>query len=460
MQVSRDNLPKSMRYAMSSVPAVQADCQLARFDSTNGVSFDPAGANEIRIRIKANGFMQTDKHYLYFEVTNNSANTGYVDGDCNSFFDRMTIEANGTQVEQIDRYALWSGIVRNYQKSADELHKINVEGGGGQFAVVNQDTGDAAKNGHLMTTALSNMGETITNGQSRVFCISLNSGLLNNTFSKCLPDGLIELELILRLKPSAGALLSVNGSAATYTISNPRFYCPVFKILNGDVMSSYNQLAGSGISWIGDTVKTYVNSVTDVGGTKSLQINDRSMSLKALITALRDANADADVKAYSNTSFTINQGGNNNTYVENYVYKIAGNNYPQSQIDIQPSNNGKSLGRCHQETIKALAKPGQTYASAHVDREQFGASILSFNNAGAATNATINAKGLLCVDLKKFDDKELRMVGIQTSANASPSVLELQTNATYTVGALDATTYALVEAVWTMDNTGALRVAM
>ena len=52
------------------------------------------------------------------------------------------------------------------------------------------------------------------------------------------------------------------------------------------------------------------------------------------------------------------------------------------------------------------------------------------------------------------------MVGLQTSANASPSVLELQLTNAYDAGVLDATTYALVEAVWTMDNTGALRVAM
>lgn len=35
------------------------------------------------------------------------------------------------------------------------------------------------------------------------------------------------------------------------------------------------------------------------------------------------------------------------------------------------------------------------------------------------------------------------MVGLQTSANASPSVLELQLTNAYNAGVLDATTYAL-----------------
>lgn len=455
MEVSRDNLPRSMRFAMTSVPAVQADCHLARFDSTNGVTFDPSGANEIRIRVKANGFIQSDKHYLYFEINNTHASQhAFVDGDAGCFFERLTIEANGTQVEQIDRYALWNGIVRNYQTDVNDIHKINVEGGGGQYAIVTKDSGDASLNGQLSATALSNLGEEIEDGESKIFCIQLNSGLLRNNFGKALPDGLIELEIILRLKEPAGALVSTG--AVTYTLTNPRLYAPVYRIMNGDVMSSYSQLVGSGVSWIGHTVKTYVNSIANNGGSKSLQINDRSMSLNALITALRISTNTTATAKYSNTTFTINPA---NYRVENYIYKIAGMNYPSAQIELQPAADGRNVGRCHQEAIKALAKPGEHFAPAQVDREQFCATPAGYVSA-TDTAATTNAKGLLCVDLRKFNDKELRMVGLQTSANAAPSVLELQLPSNYQGGVLDATTYALVEAVWTMDNTGALRVAM
>lgn len=457
MEVSRDNLPRSMRFALSSVPAVQAECQLARFDSTNGVDFAPGGADQIRIRVKANGFLNGAKHYLQFKVTTATAESN-IDGDAGSFFDRVTIEANGSQVEQIDRYALYNGIRRNYNADTREIYKKSVESGGGQLQCAMESTGDAADDGKVSNVALSNLGLNITAGHSKVFCIQLQSGLLMNTHSKALPDGLSELEFVLRLKSNTGALVAHAG-APTFTIHNPRIYAPVYRIQNGDVMSSYGQLASSGISWTGDTVKTYVNSIPNNAGPQSLQLNDRSMSLKALVTALRDDTADATQTSYSNTGFFL---GNGVGACASFYYRISGNNYPQSQIDIVHATNGLNYGRAYEEAIKSLAKHGEPYANAQVDLTQFSATSVTMTTVagGNDTKAITAAKGLLCVDLRKFDDNELRMVGINTASNASPSTLEVDVGTTPMGTALDATTFAIVEAVWTMDNTGALRVAM
>ena len=54
-QISNDNLPKSMRYGLTSSTAVSATSKLARYASNNGNSFSPTSANEIRIRIKGDG---------------------------------------------------------------------------------------------------------------------------------------------------------------------------------------------------------------------------------------------------------------------------------------------------------------------------------------------------------------------------------------------------------------------
>ena len=179
------------------------------------------------------------------------------------------------------------------------------------------------------------------------------------------------------------------------------------------------------------------------------------MSLKALITALRSNTADSTRGTFSNTSFFL---GNGTGLVTDYLAKIAGVNYPQSQILIQTATNGLNIGRCYEEAIKSLAKHGEKYANSQVDRHQFKSSAVTYTSA-TDTGAIDSAKGLLCVDLRKFDDAELRMVGLNTASNASPSILEL--NISTAMGLiLDATTYALVEAIWTMDNTGALRVAM
>ena len=286
--VGRDSLPKSMRYANTSVNAVPSEMSLHRFDSTNGVSFSYSGSNIIRIRVKADGFIDAAKHYLEFTVTTATANA-FVEGDANSFIEEMTINSNGVQIEQIQRYSLLNGIRRNYNAPLSDIIKKNVESGGGQLVEVAQAD---ANDGKIFGIGLSDVGDFITAAESRVYCVQLHSGFLKNTFGKALPMGLNEFEIELRLKNPLGALLNDAG-APTYTISNPRIYAPVYRILNPQVLSSYAQLAGSGISWIGDTVKTYVNSIPAGTGKKVAQINDRSLSCKALVTALRNAAPEA-----------------------------------------------------------------------------------------------------------------------------------------------------------------------
>ena len=121
MSISNDNLPKSMRYGLMSANAVQASANLARFSSVNGSSnFSPTGANEIRIKVKANGFLDGAKHYLSFTVTT-AAQATHVDQHAGSFFDRMTIEAAGSVVEQIQSYGLYNSIRNTYNCPMDKL---------------------------------------------------------------------------------------------------------------------------------------------------------------------------------------------------------------------------------------------------------------------------------------------------------------------------------------------------
>ena len=53
--ISNENLPKSMRYGLSSANAVQSETTLSRFSSVNGNVYSPLSSNEIRIKIRGNG---------------------------------------------------------------------------------------------------------------------------------------------------------------------------------------------------------------------------------------------------------------------------------------------------------------------------------------------------------------------------------------------------------------------
>lgn len=472
-QISLGNLPLSMRYSVTSVPAVEASSTLARFDSSNGNSgFSATGADQIRIRVKADGFMDTSKHYLFFKVNTTTAGAN-IDGDANCFFDRMTIESNGVLIEQIDRYALYSGIKRNWDSDNAELIKACGESGGdylkttqalGAFGLAAADTAAAVKaasdaflaasNGLALETALSNLGDALVAAESKEFAIQLNSGMLKNTFEKALPDGLNEFEIILRLKSATGAVVGTGAGANDYTIDNPRLYCPVYKIENGDVMASFrNSMSAQGASWVGQTAKTYINSMANSANKQIYQINDRSQSLCGLVSAIRSNDADTARLDYSNTATLVNFAGG---HVQSYVYKLMGQNFPQSEVEMNLAENGLNVSRAYEEALKAWARPGHKYSNCNVTLNQF----KSLKNAytSAVNSASMDGgKGLVSVDLKTFDAKELRMKGINTAMSGAPGTLEITMSGA--PGAVqDITTYALIEAIYVVNPNGSMAV--
>ena len=479
MQVSNDNLPKSMRYGLTSSTAVSANCKLSKFTSNNGSSFSPTGANEIRIRIKADGFMDVSKHYLEFTVTTATA-ASFIDTHAGSFFDRITIENNGAIIEQLNSYGLYNSIRQNYNQSLDEVLKTNVQSGAGKLGVqqsvgtftgvviagsavtaaeINTSTGTfvTATNGLNLNVNKSALGKSMAAADAIKFQIQLESGLLKNHHEKALPDGLGEIELVLRLAQNNQAVVSTG--AVTWTISEPAFYCPVYMIQNADVMASYrNVIASEGVMISGTTAKTYINSIPNTATTHTLQINDRSLSCLGLITALRSGAADSTLAIYSNGAYGIT-GTANTQHARSYKYMIGGVNYPQTDIKINPTATATDLGRMHEESLKVLAKHGAKYSNSVVSLEQLTGQLAETYVSANDTGAFTAPRALVSVSLKKFSDDGLRMIGLNTSQNSSPNVLELDVGTAFGL-VVNATTFSVCEAFYQMDGMGGLTVAV
>ena len=470
-----------MRYGLTSATAVSANCKLSKFTSNNGSSFTPTGANEVRIRVKADGFMDVSKHYLQFTITTATAASN-VDTHAGSFFDRITIENNGAIIEQINSYGLYNAIRQNYNQSLDDVLKTNVQSGAGKLGVAQEvgafanvsgadtaallasvntqkDAFITATNGLNLNVNKSALGKSMATADAIVYQIQLESGLFKNHHSKALPDGLSEIELVLRLAPNNQALVAANGNAPTYTLSEPALFCPVYMIQNADVMASYrNVIASEGVMISGDTAKTYINSIPNTATTHTLQINDRSLSCKGLITALRLGTADSTIEIYSNGAFGIT-GTANTQHARSYKYMIGGVNYPQTDVKINPTATATDLGRMHEETLKALAKHGEHYSNSVVSLEQLTGAIGETFASANDTGAFSAPRGLISVSLKKFSDDGLRMIGLNTSQNSSPNVLELDVGVAF--GAVvNATTFSICEAFYQMDGNGGLSVAV
>ena len=434
----REALPMSMRYALQSVDAVPSTQTLRRFDANNGASWTPSGANEIRIPVAADGFLDVNKHYLYLTITNDDDAVTHLQGNIGCIIEQMRIESQGVELERVDRYNLLNTMAPYWNGSFNKSICMNsVLSGGG-----------APEAGEKVFTT---QGKAITNAESLNTTLALNlSGFLSHHHNKALPQGIAQFEIVIRLQDAVTALRG-NGTTPAYTITNARLYCPVYTIDDASIMNQYRQMVGArGVNWTGDTYKTYINAVTDTTGTQVLQINDRSSSLLALISFMRTT-ALIGVKNNLGLACTSLHG------ITRYLYQIGGVNYPQSGVDVNVTHNGQNLGRVYNEGLKSFASDGYAYGESLIDNAKF-----KQNSADGAAAGNDSSCACVSVDLKRFSDNRLSLVGLNTARNSVPNTLELTTDTATFAGfaASDLTTYAKCEAEYFMAPDGRLSVAM
>mgnify|MGYP003649168509 CR=1 FL=1 len=431
---TREALPSSMRYALGNADAIPSSTIERMFLASNGSSFSPTTSNEIRIPVQAGeGFLDTAKHYLFFTITNDSAGAKSLDGDISSIINQVRITSQGVELERLDDYALLHNFKNLYNASYTDRELRNAKSGGPVAAI------DYAVR-----------GASITNAESGNFAVQLDSGFLLGHHKKALPMGMAGFEIVIRLNTGINAMISPADTATAYTITNPRFYCPVYKIEDMNVLNQYKMLASQrGISWSGDTNKLYMGSITAGAGKKTIQINDRSLSLKGLITMVRPNAIYQLTRAATNSGSAI-------TGLSQYNYQIGGLNYPQVPVDMEVAIDGLNICRAYDQAIKSFADPGFSHSEPLVNKIKFAQAYPA--DADLTANNTLVPQGVVCIDLRRFDDERLSYVGLNTAKNASPNILEITGAAAAPLSTTN--TYAICEAEYTMSSQGALSVVV
>jgi len=411
-------LPSSMRYSMSSSKAVGAETTLRQFASSNGSVFSTT-VNEIRIPVSGHdGFLDVSKSYLYFVIKNNNAAVGEnltLDSDGLCWVDSIRIESQGVLLERLDQAALWNNLRNRWTKGAIDSLSHNGKAGGYSSFSSDKD------------------GAGIDEVDSLAICAPLPLGFMNPVGGMALPAG-TQFDIVIRVNPTAASCFKwEKDDKYAFTIENPRFYCPVYRIENREVMSEYAQvLSTRGITWTGDCAKTYIASLPAGAGTTSLQINDRSRSLKGLVSAKR---VTADLTDRSKNS----QSETNINGVIQLSYIIEGKNYPQDTIQCSSKDYGRLYDQCEKAMAPHSGKPNKPQVEAK-----------DFKSGGT--------QGLMGVDLKKFDDHRLVDVGLNTTGG-SPNVLEITTDAGQNA-ASQVTTFAISECTWTLQPNGVITASV
>jgi len=416
-QTQQVALPSSMRYSMSNVKAVSAETTLRQFASSNGSSFSPT-VNEIRIPVSGHdGFLDVSKSYIYFVVKNLNATLGETltfDSDGLCWIESIRVESQGVLLERLDQAALWNNLRSRWSKGAIDSMARNSKAGGYQTFYSAKD------------------GEGIAHASSLSVCAQLPLGFMNPAGEKALPAG-TQFEIVIRCNSTPASCFKWGAvDKYAFTIETPRFYCPVYRIENREVMSEYAQvLSARGISWVGDCAKTYISSLPTGAGTTSLQINDRSKSLKGFVSAKRLI-ADITDRAKNSQSETNISG------VTQLSYVIEGRHYPQDTIQCSLTDYCRLYDQC-EKAMSLQGKPNKPAVKA-----------ADFKSGGT--------QGLMGVDLKKFDDDRLTDTGLNTTGGA-PNVLEITTDANHNADS-QVTTYAIAECTWTLMPNGVITASI
>jgi hypothetical protein len=425
-----------MRYALGNADAIPSSTIERMYSANNGSTYTQT-VNEIRIPVQAEGFLDTAKHYLNLDIKNNGVTQpSALDGDVSCLFERITIESQGVELERLDDYTLLHNMKAMYNQSYTDREKRNALAGGPVPAV------DNATNGITLAPAAS-----------KNLSVQINSGFLLGHHKKALPMGMAEFTIVIRLRSMTTAFVAHQNADNSngYEVSNVRFFCPVYQILDMNVLNQYKSLASQrGISWSGDTNKLYIGSMTNqAGSTQTIQINDRSLSLKALITFTRPTATYQAARRHTNSVSVL-------THISQYTYRINGLNYPQVPVKVDTTGANFTISRAYNQAICSFADPGFAHSEPLVNAVKFSQDYPAEENN--LPTGILAPQGCMCIDLRRFDDEKLSYVGLNTSKNASPNILEVIRNSVADPLNLTTSTYAICEAEYTMSSTGRLSV--
>ena len=435
------SLPLAVRYGIALSPAVMGQQTMSRFDAVNGSTFGMgASSQEIRINVSAPGFLLGSHSYLHFELANVGSKGVKLQNSAADIIESIRLESNGVELERLDGYNMYDGIIRNY-KGIESTNTVgSIEG--------QPDTSLDASN-QVVAGVLSHIAATTGNNS---YVIRLNSGFLSGgALKKAIPlIGTGGFTIVLRLATVSEAFIQVNADgtqsdgavgAANVSVKNPRFYAPVFQIEDAGFAQRYSTMLNSmGIEWSGVTSKRYTNQLA-IGGannTNILQLNDRSLSLRGFATVIRpNANADA---------FKNNSLSGDVTICTRYRYMISGQENPLGGIDVATNNPG----RAYLEALNLFTD--MTEPQTVVDDTLFLATAVSAAGAAGDTS-NLYSKGSICVNLKKYGDRNLNLTGLNTAMSTTPSTVELTTTAIAAVMRVD--TFAICDAIYRLDANGA-----
>lgn len=442
-------LPNAVKYSQLMPKAVAGRGSMRKFQSSNGNTYNQ-GANIIRIDVNADvgAFLDGQHGELEFKISATNKETAEpmsLDTGGWGFIQRMRIEADGIELERIDNYNLIVSKLFQYQSSKSHLLQTNSTQATGANLVGNG--ADPSASGYVESwntqkCAIKFAGKT--SASDKTLCVPLVSGFLSNTGNKYIPLGSsrgFTIELTLATPTS---FLSAT-TDCEYTISNVSYNAPIVYITGNEFLSNWNNVLSNvgGVAWSGHTFKNYVSTITAGAGEKIVNINDRSRSLKSIISVLR-TQANVNVR----THFGL--GNSTIAGATSYNYRIGDLTLPPSRVQMTTGTGqeGVNVAKAFNEVQKALGQMNSLNA---------GGLVSLLNYQGLDTAITDIGTGVFGLDCEAYlSDAGISSSGIDTASNGLQVSFEL--NAT-PPAEMRVDTFCMIDAIYHLDEGGSFSVS-
>ena len=442
-------LPNAVKYSQLMPKAVAGRGSMRKFQSSNGNIYNQ-GANIIRIDVNADvgAFLDGQHGELEFKISSSNKTTNEVmsiDTGGWGFIQRLRIEADGIELERIDNYNLLTTKLFQYQSSKSHLLQTNTSQATGANLIGSGNDPSASQyleNWNTQKCATTFAGNTTAS--DKTLCVPLVSGFLSNTGNKYIPLGSSRGFTIEITLATPNSFLSA-ATDCEYQISAVSYNAPIVYITGNEFLSNWNNVLSNvgGVAWSGHTFKNYVSTITSGAGEKIVNINDRSRSLKSIISVLR-TQANVNVR----THFGL---GNSTLAVpSSYNYRIGDLTLPPSRVNmtVGAGQEGVNVAKAFNEVQKALGQMNSLNA---------GGLVSLTNYQGIDTAITDIGTGMYGLDCEAYlSDAGISSSGIDTASNGLQVSFELSATP---VADCRVDTFCMIDAIYHLDESGSFSVS-
>lgn len=458
--------PRSVNYADTLPLAVSSTQNRRSYYPQNGQSFTDTSNNIIRIDVNADGLLDAQQSYLEFTLTNNADSSRAFDQG-HPWIKRLTIESAGVVLEDINNYnRLVGGILQPAQGSAAYTGEIQVSQMGGAGTDNKKD--DATVNafgvpyfqnrlaslymkpdGSVGMTAQDASNATGVVAKDKAFTgqYHLVCGFLN--MDKYIPLFLMGQGFTIQIELANGVDIGIvdTGKAAPYTITNVRYVGHIVDMQRDfyDMLRNMQAQSGGSLMIGGSTFRHFSHAYTPAaGGTENVNISARVRSLENLLFV---GNETANItneniyKLSTGSNLGFKDGGAFNVFVGSV-------RYPSNQISVDPVSN---KGQAYQELRKCFGALGSINHGGLLNNVTY---LSNDNGTGvdgrSATHGANPCYAPLGISFKSWRH-ELED-GIDTSSQALPIRLELQSSTAGGATTLDIYAQATILFYFNMDG--------